>query len=431
MAKPLLHGKPSRDRPCYSFCVAVIGVVILFWTVWTLTDSLPTFSAILSVQDTKEKDCLNLNQAAKHEPSDKTFYDDPDLRYTVDQRIDGWDEKRRDWLKHHPAFLAGANNRLLVLTGSQPSTCKNPGGDHLLLRFFKNKADYCRIHGYPIFYNNLLLHPKMNSYWAKIPVVKAAMLAHPEVEWILWIDSDAIFTDMEFTIPFERYEDHNLVIHGWPDMIYEKKSWVAVNAGIFLIRNCQWSMDFMDTWAQMGPISPDYDKWAKILTETLKDKAFPNSDDQSALVYLLLKEKRKWGDRIYVENTYDLHGYWLPIVDKFEEFVEEYEGIERKEARLRRRHAEVVTDAYAAERNRQLDSSRRRRRRPFITHFTGCQPCNGEHNPDYKGDSCWVGMERALNFADNQVLRSFGFGHPDLRNGSYVRPLPYDYPRRQ
>lgn len=33
--------------------------------------------------------------------------------------------------------------------------------------------------GYNIFYN-VLLHPKMNPYWAKLPVVEAAILAHPK-----------------------------------------------------------------------------------------------------------------------------------------------------------------------------------------------------------------------------------------------------------
>lgn len=75
----------------------------------------------------------------------------------------------------------------------------------MLLRLFKNKVDYCRLHGIEIFYNNVLLHPKMFGFWAKYPVVKAAMLAHPEVEWIWWVDSDAVFTDMEFKLPLERY----------------------------------------------------------------------------------------------------------------------------------------------------------------------------------------------------------------------------------
>jgi len=49
---------------------------------------------------------------------------------------------------------------------------------------FKNKVDYCRIHSYDVFYNNVFLHLKMVLYRAKLPVVRAAVLAHPEAEWI-------------------------------------------------------------------------------------------------------------------------------------------------------------------------------------------------------------------------------------------------------
>jgi hypothetical protein len=45
----------------------------------------------------------------------------------------------------------------------------------------------------------------------------------------------------------------------------------------------------------------------------------------------------------------------------------------------------------------------------------------------YAADDCWDGMERALNFADNQVLRTFGFFHPNLLDKS-VSPLPFGYP---
>lgn len=241
------------------------------------------------------------------------------------------------------------------------------------------------------------------------------------------MDSDAIFTDMDFKIPLEKYKDHNLVVHGWPDMIYEKKSWVALNTGSFLIRNCQWSMYLLDVWASMSPHGSDYKKWGKILRTTLSDKLFPDSDEQSSLVYLLLKEKQKWGEKIYVENEYLLHGYWIEQVVKFENVSRKYEAIEKRESDLRRRHAEVVSESYgkrwekylSAETNDGKDGLRR----PFITHFTGCQPCSGNHSPEYKGNMCWVEMERALNFADNQVLRSYGFFHPDLGRVSKVLPL--------
>ncbi|KAI8027456.1 putative glycosyltransferase 7, partial [Camellia lanceoleosa] len=76
--------------------------------------------------------------------------------------------------------------------------CKNSIGDHLLLRLFKNKVDYCRIHGYDVFYNNALLHLNMPVYWAKIPIVRATMVVHPEAKWIFWVDSDAVLTDIGF-----------------------------------------------------------------------------------------------------------------------------------------------------------------------------------------------------------------------------------------
>lgn len=429
--KPILHTKPStfpRDRVLSITAAAAILTLI---ALWTFTDPRSTFSSFLFVSNAAAAVCRRGGQALinmTQDPIDTTFFDDPKTHYTIDKPMINWDEKRRNWFKHHPTFPSKTG--LMVVTGSQPSPCKNPLGDHFLLRFFKNKVDYCRIHGYDIFYNNALLDPEMRSYWAKIPVIRAAMVAHPEVEWLFWVDSDAIFTDMEFKVPLERYEEHNVVVHGWPNLIYEKQSWVAVNAGVFLIRNCQWSMDLLDAWARMGPRSPDYKNWGKILRSTFKDKMFEESDDQSALIYLLLKGEKKWREKIYVENQYSLHGYWVGIVGRFDGVAGKYAAMEKGARRLRRRHAEAVTEGYAAERERFLEDGGEGKggwRRPFVTHFTGCQPCSGDHNPAYEGDSCSVGMERALNFADNQVLRSYGFVRPDLRNGSYIRPLPFDY----
>ncbi|KAI4315086.1 hypothetical protein L6164_027932 [Bauhinia variegata] len=369
----------------------------------------------------------------RHDPPEGTFYDDPEMSYTMEKPVKNWDEKRREWLLHHPSFAAGPQERVLVVTGSQPSPCKNPIGDHLLLRFFKNKVDYCRIHGYDIFYNDALLHPKMFTYWAKYPVVRAAMMAHPEAEWIWWIDSDALFTDMEFKLPLQRYKDHNLIVHGWPRLIHEEKSWTGLNAGVFLIRNCQWSLDFMDVWASMGPQTPEYEKWGQTLRSVFKDKVFPESDDQTGLAYLIAEEKDKYADKIYLESEYYFEGYWEEIVGTLENITEQYNKIEKGAEELRRRHAEKVSERYGVAREPYLKDAGNGRwswRRPFITHFTGCQPCSGNHNERYSADACWNGMQRALNFADNQVLRNFGYVHPDLMDNS-VSPLPFDYPADQ
>nr|CAD1836730.1 unnamed protein product [Ananas comosus var. bracteatus] len=134
--------------------------------------------------------------------------------------------------------------------------CDNPLGDHYLLKATKNKIDYCRLHGIEIVYNMAHLDRELAGYWAKLPLIRRLMLSHPEVEWIWWMDSDALFTDMAFEIPLSRYGDHNLVIHGYTDLLFDQHSWIALNTGSFLLRNCQWSLDLLDAWAPMGPKGP-------------------------------------------------------------------------------------------------------------------------------------------------------------------------------
>uniref|UniRef100_A0ACD5Z6M4 Uncharacterized protein n=1 Tax=Avena sativa TaxID=4498 RepID=A0ACD5Z6M4_AVESA len=112
----------------------------------------------------------------------RTFYDDPELTYTMDRPITRWDEKRADWLRAHPELSSGGQERVLMVSGSQPTPCRSPVGDHLLMRLLKNKADYCRLNDVQLLYNTALLRPSMDRYWAKIPVVRAAMVAHPEAE---------------------------------------------------------------------------------------------------------------------------------------------------------------------------------------------------------------------------------------------------------
>ncbi|KAM7250963.1 hypothetical protein ACFE04_022846 [Oxalis oulophora] len=436
------HNNTTKTRLItdgFLFLGGVLMALILVCSFWSFFNTNPKIdlSSLIANEQSKTltdtyvgPNCVN-GHNLRHDPPDPTFYDDPEMSYELEKKVSNWDEKRKLWFKHHPSFIAGALERVVVVTGSQSTPCKNPVGDHLLLRAFKNKVDYCRLHGYDIFYSNVLFNPKMHTYWAKLPAVKATMLAHPEAEWIWWVDSDAIFTDMEFKLPLERYKGFDLVIHGWPHLIYEQKSWTSLNAGVFLIRNCQWSMDLINTWSSMGPISPDYEKWGKIQKSIFKDKVFPESDDQSALIYLLYSERAKYETKVYLEGEFYLEGYWLEIAPTFTNISQKYLEIERKSHELRRRHAEKLSDKYAALREKYLKDAGNGRwswRRPFVTHFTGCQPCSGDHDQMYSDQSCWGAMVKALNFADNQVMRKYGFIHTDLLKTSPVDPVPFDFP---
>ncbi|KAI3804609.1 hypothetical protein L1987_26289 [Smallanthus sonchifolius] len=324
---------------------------------------------------------------------DKLFIDEeedvkknPKKTYSIGPKISDWDEQRGDWLKRNPNFpnfVNGDNKpRVLLVTGSSPKPCENPVGDHYLLKSIKNKIDYCRIHGIEIFYNMALLDAEMAGFWAKLPLIRKLLLSHPEVEFLWWMDSDAMFTDMAFEIPWERYKDRNLVMHGWNEMVYDQKNWIGLNTGSFLLRNCQWSLDLIDVWAPMGPKGKIRDEAGKLLTRELKDRPVFEADDQSAMVWILASQKDRWGNKVYLENHYYLHGYWGILVDRYEEMIASY-------------HPGLGDHRW-----------------PLVTHFVGCKPC-GKFG-DYPVERCLKQMDRAFNFGDNQILQMYGFTHKSL-----------------
>ncbi|KAL6906091.1 hypothetical protein ACP4OV_003692 [Aristida adscensionis] len=325
--------------------------------------------------------------------------------YSLGPAVTRWNAKRRRWLHQNPGFPpydARGNPRILLVTGSPPGPCGDPAGDHYLLRATKNKIDYCRLHGVELAHNMARLDPELagGGGWAKLPLLRRLMLAHPEVEWLWWVDGDAVFTDMAFELPLDRYVASNLVVHGHHDLVFKQRSWAALSTGSFLLRNCQWSLDLLDAWARMAPRGRVRAAAGRLLTASLRGRPASDADDQSALVHLLLTEKDEWLDKVYLENEYYLQGHWTWVVDRYEEVMAKH-------------HPGYGDDRW-----------------PFVTHFVGCNPCGGgggrptpgaRREGEYSPERCLRGMERAFNFADNQVLRLYGFRHPSLASAEVAR----------
>ncbi|CAK9266441.1 unnamed protein product [Sphagnum jensenii] len=321
----------------------------------------------------------------KEDKDDKDLVsNDPNKPYRLGPVITDWDQQRQAWKAKNPNVTTTTKGkpRTLLVTGSQPTACENPVGDHYLLMSIKNKIDYCRLHNIEIFYNMAHLDAEMAGFWAKLPLIRKLMLGHPQVEWIWWMDSDAMFTDMLFEVPLEKYEKYNLVMHGFDELVFKEKSWTGLNTGSFLIRNCQWTLDLLDAWAPMGPKGIIRDKAGALLAKALKGRPNFEADDQSALVYLLVTQTDEWADKVFLENSYYLHGYWAILVDHYEEMMEKY-------------HPGLGDHRW-----------------PFVTHFVGCKPCSKVG--DYSVDRCLTQMERAFNFGDNQILEMLGFKHRSL-----------------
>ncbi|CAM6105149.1 unnamed protein product [Calypogeia fissa] len=345
-------------------------------------------STLLSAKDQNNHEHLrNLAQVDEKKLEEEEFPEpesDPNVPYSLGPDIKNWNEQRAEWLEKNPHMKVppGGKPKILLVTGSQPKPCDNPAGDHYLLKSIKNKIDYCRLHNIEIFYNMAHLDQEMAGFWAKLPLLRKLMLANPEVEWIWWMDSDAMFTDMLFELPLDKYKDYNMVLHGWDELVYNKNSWVGLNTGSFVFRNNQWSLDLLDIWAPMGPKGKIRVDAGKVLTATLTGRPEFEADDQSALIYLLVTREKELRPHVYLENSYFLHGYWVMLVERFEEMME-------------KNHPGFGDDRW-----------------PFVTHFVGCKPC-GSYG-DYSVDRCMKQMERAFNFADNQVLDRYGLQHRAL-----------------
>ncbi|KAK3119751.1 hypothetical protein QOZ80_9AG0674680 [Eleusine coracana subsp. coracana] len=326
--------------------------------------------------------------------------------YRLGPRVTRWNAQRRRWLHAHPGFPS----RVLLVTSSSSQSggpcAANPVGDHLLLRAAKNKADYCRLHGLDLLLLHDTaaspgLHPELTGPgWSKLPLLRRLMLAHPETEWLWWLDPTAVVTDMGFALPLDRYVTSNLVVHGHHADLFARRSWAAVSTRSLLLRNCQWSLHLLDAWATMGPAGRVRRDAGNLLSAVLTGRQSPEADDQSALVHLLLTDPDSWMDKVYVESQYHLHGPWTGLVDRYE--------------RNAAQHHPGFGD----------------HRWPFVTGFAGCDLCDGNKSkskPKIKEEDamekqrCVKGMERAFNFADNQVLRMYGFEHRSLESDEVRR----------
>ena len=61
-----------------------------------------------------------------------------------------------------------------------------------------------------------------------------------EGEWIMWMDDDAIFCDMRFQFPFERYDADGIDLIMWGDekMTYVDGDSEGINTGASTQRSC-------------------------------------------------------------------------------------------------------------------------------------------------------------------------------------------------
>lgn len=148
------------------------------------------------------------------------------------------------------------------------------------------------------------------------------MLQYLEVEWIWWMDLDVMFMDMFFEFFIDKYKDYNMVLYGFDEMVYKMKSWVGFNIGSFFLCNCQWFLDLLDVWVFMGfkgVVCVEVGKQFMVMFIGCLEFEV---DDQSVFIFLLVIQVRLWVFKVFLENQYYLYGYWVILVECYEEMMQ-------------------------------------------------------------------------------------------------------------
>ncbi|ERN02260.1 hypothetical protein AMTRI_Chr02g265140 [Amborella trichopoda] len=278
-----------------------------------------------------------------------------------------------------PGSHTGLNPPFILVSGERSGPCETVNGSVVMAKSYKNKVDYCNWHGCTVWYTLEVWEEGYTGTWARYPLLLRLMKANPSVAWFMWMDSDAIFTDFSFEIPIHAYDSwgKKMVVPGFWDKVYrDDPDWVGLNAGVFLMKNCNWSHEFLKKWMKFG--HPKNKASSKISINSMV-KSRPQDwdpDDQSALVFLLNSNRTDSQANVFLEASYDLHGFWELVIDQL------------------------------------VEGKNGNRRPPFVTHFCGCKFCGG------RGSEvplvCLDGFTRAFGFADNQFLARVALRHPNI-----------------
>lgn len=128
-----------------------------------------------------------------------------------------------------------------------------------------NLESYCRLRGYTLHYAVDAVMDRPAS-WGKIPLLQRHLLEH---DWLWWADAD-----LAVTSPERRIEE--LTDGATGDLLIARDS-NGINCGSFLLRNCDWSHDFL---RQVWDTTEDHDhcwweQWAimQLLAASTQDRA--------------------------------------------------------------------------------------------------------------------------------------------------------------
>lgn len=165
------------------------------------------------------------------------------------------------------------------------SACDNNNDPHMTAMALKNRDEYAAYHGYIHYFYNFTLLEKASNFehpvWLKLPAIQDALARYPEVEWVWWLDTDAIIMNPEISLAKsflnpdvlrERLTygrpvgtGQALYFNDWQfyngttfpergeidvaeiDMLFTQDD-IGLNAGSFFVKRSKWTDTMLDLW---------------------------------------------------------------------------------------------------------------------------------------------------------------------------------------
>jgi len=157
--------------------------------------------------------------------------------------------------------------------------------------------EYAKLRRYPLLHYEKLFDPSRPAAWSKIRAVRSALLSR-QSEWVMWLDADAIVMNLEF--PATRLIDHQV------DLIFASDQ-NGLNSGIFLIRNCDWSLRFLESADFLGEVHLDPDGYNPLWEQSTFKHLIRNFVEVEARIKILPQAVMNSSRENYRHGDFILH----------------------------------------------------------------------------------------------------------------------------
>lgn len=207
------------------------------------------------------------------------------------------------------------SSKVIVLFSISPFPCENRYGDEIQLQSYMNRLMWAKLKGYDVAFNRGRPDKRLSGPYSKIALTRAVLANESDLpenslhrhEWLLWIDADALIVNMSFNIPFEKYDGKDFIVYGSENYIFENPDGeFGANTGVYLLRNTEWSREFMDLVATFGfNDGRAREEELKSLFKNVKHGLM----EQNAIIYILNKFP-KFFNKTFIEDMFGFNLYW-------------------------------------------------------------------------------------------------------------------------